>query len=78
VRRLVFPVILLFWLAMNVLLWRAKYGDTDRDSRVSKDVVFNKIFNAPDASNLRVSQNGMLLGCKGLKRCWRARLDSPR
>jgi hypothetical protein len=50
---LVFPVI---------LLWRAEYGDTDRGSRVSKDVVFNKIFNAPDASNLRVSQNGMLLG----------------
>ena len=47
---------------MNVLLWRAEYGDTDRGSRVSKDVVFNKIFNAPDASNLRVSQNGTLLG----------------
>jgi len=62
VRRLVFPVILLFWLAMNVLLWRAEYGDTDRGSRVSNDVVLNKIFNAPDASNLRVSQNGTLLG----------------
>ncbi|MFL3666788.1 MAG: hypothetical protein ACJ06V_09445, partial [Verrucomicrobiota bacterium] len=61
-RRLVFPVILLFWLAMNVLLWRAEYGDTDRGSRVSNDVVLNKIFNAPDASNLRVSQNGTLLG----------------
>jgi hypothetical protein len=59
---LVFPVILLFWLAMNVLLWRAEYGDTDRGSRVSNDVVLNKIFNAPDASNLRVSQNGTLLG----------------
>ncbi|MFQ3167926.1 MAG: hypothetical protein ACI8QI_000459 [Limisphaerales bacterium] len=61
-RRLIFPVILLFWLAMNVLLWRAEYGDTDRGSRVSNDVVLNKIFNAPDASNLRVSQNGTLLG----------------
>ena len=47
---------------MNVLLWRAEYGDTDRGSRVSNDVVLNKIFNAPDASNLRVSQNGTLLG----------------
>ena len=61
-RRLVFPVILLFWLAMNALLWRAEYGDTDRGSRVSNDVVLNKIFNAPDASNLRVSQNGTSLG----------------
>ena len=47
---------------MNALLWRAEYGDTDRGSRVSNDVVLNKIFNAPDASNLRVSQNGTLLG----------------
>ena len=61
-RRLVFPVIFLFWLAMNALLWRAEYGDTDRGSRVSNDVVLNKIFNAPDASNLRVSQNGTSLG----------------
>ena len=47
---------------MNALLWRAEYGDTDRGSRVSNDVVLNKIFNAPDASNLRVSQNGTSLG----------------
>ena len=61
-RRLVFPVILLFWLVMNALLWRAEYGDTGRGSRVSNDIVLDKIFNAPDASNLRVSQNGRSLG----------------
>ena len=61
-RRLVFPVILLFWLAMNTLLWRAEYGDTGRGSHVSSDVVLDKIFNAPDASNLRVTQNGTSLG----------------
>ena len=61
-RRLAFPVILLFWLVMNALLWRAEYGDTGRGSRVSNDVVLDKIFNAPDASNLRVSQNGRSLG----------------
>ncbi|MCH2379522.1 MAG: hypothetical protein MK236_08895 [Pedosphaera sp.] len=43
-RRLVFPVILLFWLAMNALLWRAEYGDTGRGSRVSNDVVLDKNF----------------------------------
>jgi len=59
---LVFPVILLFWLAMNVLLWRAEYGDTGRGSRVSSDVVLDKIFNAPDASSLQVFQNGRSLG----------------
>ena len=61
-RRLVFPVILLFWLAMNALLWRAEYGDTGRGSRVSNDVVLDKIFNAPDASNLQVFQNGKSVG----------------
>ena len=61
-RRLAFPVILLFWLAMNALLWRAEYGDTGRGSRVSSDVVLDKIFNAPDASNLRVFHNGQSLG----------------
>ena len=47
---------------MNALLWRAEYGDTGRGSRVSSDVVLDKIFNAPDASNLRVFQNGQSLG----------------
>ena len=47
---------------MNTLLWRAEYGDTGRGSRVSSDVVLDKIFNAPDASNLRVFQNGQSLG----------------
>jgi len=47
---------------MNALLWRAEYGDTGRGSRVSSDVVLDKIFNAPDASNLRVTQNGTSLG----------------
>jgi len=62
VRRLAFPVILMFWVAMNALLWRAEYGDTGRGSRVSSDVVLEKIFNAPDASNLQVTQNGKALG----------------
>ena len=47
---------------MNVLLWRAEYGDTGRGSRVSSDVVLDKIFNAPDASSLQVFQNGRSLG----------------
>ena len=47
---------------MNALLWRAEYGDTGRGSRVSNDVVLDKIFNAPDASNLQVFQNGRSLG----------------
>ena len=61
-RRLAFPVILLFWLVMNALLWRAEYGDSGRGSRVSSDIVLDKIFNAPDASSLQVFQNGRSLG----------------
>jgi len=47
---------------MNVLLWRAEYGDSSHGSRVSRDVVIDKIFNAPDASSLQVFQNGQSLG----------------
>ena len=47
---------------MNVLLWRAEYGDASHGSRVSREVVIEKIFNAPDASSLQVFQNGKSLG----------------
>ena len=47
---------------MNVLLWRAEYGDASHGSRVSREVVIEKIFNAPDASSLQVFQNGKPLG----------------
>ena len=47
---------------MNVLLWRAEYGDASYGSRVSRDVVIDKIFNAPDASSLQVFQNNGSLG----------------
>ena len=61
-RRLVFPVIFLFWITMSFLLWRAEYGDAGRGSKVSLPVVIEKIFNAPDASNLQVFNNDQSIG----------------
>ena len=47
---------------MSVLLWREEYGDGGRGNRVSLSVVIEKIFNAPDASNLQVFNNDLSIG----------------
>ena len=47
---------------MSFLLWRAEYGDAGRGSKVSLPVVIEKIFNAPDASNLQVFNNDQSIG----------------
>lgn len=61
-RRMVFPVLFLFWITMSFLLWRAEYGDAGRGSKVSLAVVIEKIFNAPDASSLQVYNNKQSIG----------------
>ncbi len=49
--RLFFPLIVLFWVVMNVLLWRAEFGGgTEAASAVSTEVVWQKILPAPDCS----------------------------
>ena len=47
---------------MSFLLWRAEYGNAGRGSKVSLPVVIEKIFNAPDASNLQVYNNDQSIG----------------
>jgi hypothetical protein len=47
---------------MNMLLWRVEYSGSGGGNRVSQGVVLDKIFNAPDSSDLRVFQNGKPLG----------------
>jgi hypothetical protein len=61
--RLYFPLIALFWIVMNVLLWRAEFGGgNEAASSVSTEVVWQKILTAPDDSTLEISWNGKRIG----------------
>ncbi len=54
-KRLYFPLVALFWVAMNVLLWRAEIaGGKDTGSAVPVNVVWERILSAPDASQLDI------------------------
>ena len=56
--RLTFFAIAAFWLTMNLLLWRAEFGSHGDETPVPVELVWKKILTAPDASSLRVYQNG--------------------
>src|SRR2546426_11820200 len=61
--RLYFPLIVLFWIVMNVLLWRAEFGGgNEAASAVSTEVVWQKILTAPDDSTLEISSDGKRIG----------------
>lgn len=61
--RVVFPLIVLFWITMNVLLWRAEFGSgRETGAAVSADVVWRKILTAPDDSTMEISWKGRKLG----------------
>ena len=62
IARLTFLGIAVFWVAMNVLLWRAEYGPHGGQTPVPMDLVWRKILTAPDASSLSVYQNGERTG----------------
>jgi hypothetical protein len=57
-----FFLVAAFWVAMNVLLWRAEYGSRNAGIPVPLDLVCRKILTAPDASSLSVYQNGQKMG----------------
>jgi hypothetical protein len=60
--RLTFLGIAVFWVTMNVLLWRAEYGSRGGDMPVPFELVWRKILTAPDASSLSVYQNRERMG----------------
>jgi hypothetical protein len=61
--RVFFSLVTLFWVVMNILLWRAEFGGgREFGSAVSPDVVWNKILTAPDDSRLEISLNGRRIG----------------
>jgi hypothetical protein len=60
--RLTFFFIAAFWVAMNVLLWRAEYGSRGGEISVPADLVWRKILTAPDAETLTIFQGGQRSG----------------
>lgn len=60
--RLTFLGITVFWVTMNVLLWRAEFGSHGDDVPVPQALVWRRILTAPDASSLSVYQNGQHTG----------------
>jgi hypothetical protein len=62
-RRLVLLALTLFWVVMNVLLWKAEYGGASRlGSAVPPDVLWRKILTAPDTSSLEIMRQGNKIG----------------
>jgi len=61
--RLSFLLISLFWVAMNVLLWRSEFGERSRRATsIPVDIVRQKILTAPDNSSLEISHHGEKVG----------------
>jgi hypothetical protein len=61
--RFVFALITIFFVVMNVLLWRAEVsGRNNVGSRVPAEVVWKKILTAPDASPLELRHRGEKVG----------------
>lgn len=60
--RVAFLLVAAFWVAMNVLLWRAEYGPRGGGTPVPLDLVCRKILTAPDPSALSVYQDGRKMG----------------
>ena len=57
-----FFLVAVFWVAMNVLLWRAEYGPRNGGMPVPLDLVCRKILTAPDPSSMSVYQDGQRMG----------------
>ena len=64
--RLTFIAITLFWVVMNILLWRSEFGAGRAGSPVPVAAVWQKILTAPDNSSLTVIYKGRKIGFGGL------------
>lgn len=61
--RIAFLLITIFWVVMNVLLWRAEYlGKDTLGSAVPVEMVVQKILTAPDNSSLEIFHHGQKIG----------------
>lgn len=62
IARITFLFIAVFWITMNVLLWRAEYVQDGTGIRVPIALVLQKVLTAPDISSLTVFQGGDRVG----------------
>jgi hypothetical protein len=61
--RFIFLGVTLFWLVMNLLLWRREYGGIDGGGTpVSVEVVVEKLLTSPDPSTLELKYQGKTAG----------------
>lgn len=62
-RRLAFVLIAVFWISMNVLLWRAEWGGGHAlGGPVPVEMVWDKILTAPDSSTMDILLDGKKIG----------------
>lgn len=62
VQRLTFVAIALFWIVMNVLLWRSEFGRGESGAAIPVATVWQKMLTAPDNSSLTVLHKGKRVG----------------
>jgi hypothetical protein len=62
IARFTFAGVAIFWVTMNILLWRQEYGLRGGDTPIPMQLVWKKILTAPDSSSLSVYQNGDRMG----------------
>ncbi len=60
--RIAFTLIVLFWLTMNVLLWRHEFYRAQTGSPVDVETVWQKILTAPDDSSLDILEGDEKIG----------------
>lgn len=61
--RVSFLLVAIFFVTMNVLLWRSEYAAHDNSgSAVPVAMVWTKILNAPDNSSLQILRHGVMVG----------------
>lgn len=70
IKRVWFPSVVLFWLTMNVLLWRSEMrAGKDAGSPVPVAAVWERVLTAPDDSALDIFQAGKKVGnCRWVPR----------
>ena len=57
--RVILGLVTTFWVAMNVLLWRAEFGSGRTGlSEIPLDTVADRVLNAPDHSPAHLRTNG--------------------
>ena len=61
-QRLAFGIIAVFFLVMNVLLWRQEFGKHELGTAVPAEKVWEKVLTAPDNSSLDILQDGKKIG----------------